>query len=217
MNQPQEAGPALAADGLMPRLLLATNNLGKIGEYRQLLADCGWELVTLADLGLTLDEEEVGDTYEDNARMKAGRPSQGQRPASPRRRLRSRAWTRWAARPGPRSARFGGERDQRPGEGGPSPGAAEGRCRPRDAGAASSASSRSPSPQGEVRLCRGRVRGPGGRGAPRRGRLRLRPHLLPAGARADHGGAASAEEKNAISHRGRAARQASAAPEGAAP
>jgi XTP/dITP diphosphohydrolase len=55
----------------MPQLLLATNNRGKIAEYRQLLADCGWELVTLADLGLTLDEEEVGETYEDNARMKA--------------------------------------------------------------------------------------------------------------------------------------------------
>ena len=55
----------------MPRLILATNNPHKIGEYRQLLADCGWELVTSADLGLTLDGEEVGDTYEDNARMKA--------------------------------------------------------------------------------------------------------------------------------------------------
>jgi len=55
----------------MSRLLLATNNPGKLAEYRTLLAGCGWELVAPADLGLSLPEDEPGDTYEDNARIKA--------------------------------------------------------------------------------------------------------------------------------------------------
>ena len=55
----------------MPRLLLATNNRGKIVEYRALLEGCGWDIVTPAELGLALPEEETGDSYEENARMKA--------------------------------------------------------------------------------------------------------------------------------------------------
>src|SRR5581483_12119490 len=55
----------------MRRLLLATNNAGKVAEFRELLADCGWELVAPADIGRTLDVEETGATYEDNARSKA--------------------------------------------------------------------------------------------------------------------------------------------------
>lgn len=55
----------------MPRLLIATNNAGKIAEFRQLLDRCGWELVTPHDLGLKLDVQESGQTYEENAREKA--------------------------------------------------------------------------------------------------------------------------------------------------
>lgn len=55
----------------MPRLLLATNNLGKAAELRDLLAGCGWELVASADLGVDIDVEETGDTYHENARIKA--------------------------------------------------------------------------------------------------------------------------------------------------
>ena len=55
----------------MPRLLLATNNAGKVAEYRQLLDGCGWELVTPADIGLHLQVEESGQTYGENATMKA--------------------------------------------------------------------------------------------------------------------------------------------------
>ncbi len=60
----------------MPQLLLATNNPGKLAEYRALLEGCGWELVTPAELGIQLPEEETGDTYEENARMKALRGAQ---------------------------------------------------------------------------------------------------------------------------------------------
>ncbi len=55
----------------MPRLLLATNNAGKVAELRQLLDGCGWELVTPADIGLSLQVAESGQSYEDNARRKA--------------------------------------------------------------------------------------------------------------------------------------------------
>lgn len=55
----------------MPRLLLATGNEGKIREYHQLLAGCGWELVTPSELGIELPDEETGDGYEHNAKMKA--------------------------------------------------------------------------------------------------------------------------------------------------
>ena len=36
----------------MPRLLLATNNAGKVAEYDVLLEGCGWEVVTPRDLGI---------------------------------------------------------------------------------------------------------------------------------------------------------------------
>jgi XTP/dITP diphosphohydrolase len=55
----------------MPRLLIATNNPGKIAEFRQLLAGCGWELVTPAELGLELSVEESGQAYAQNATIKA--------------------------------------------------------------------------------------------------------------------------------------------------
>ena len=55
----------------MPRLLVATNNPGKLAEVRRLLNGCGWELVSPAELGLALAEEEPGDTYAENAKIKA--------------------------------------------------------------------------------------------------------------------------------------------------
>ncbi|HWO93781.1 MAG TPA: RdgB/HAM1 family non-canonical purine NTP pyrophosphatase [Dehalococcoidia bacterium] len=54
-----------------PTLLLATNNAGKQREFRELLADCGWELVVPAALRITLDAEENGRTYAENATIKA--------------------------------------------------------------------------------------------------------------------------------------------------
>ncbi len=48
------------------RLVIATGNAGKIGEYRSLLAGAGLEL-SFFDPAV----EEVGETYGDNARLKA--------------------------------------------------------------------------------------------------------------------------------------------------
>jgi XTP/dITP diphosphohydrolase len=48
------------------RLVVATGNAGKLREYRELLAGTGFELVAF-DSGV----EEVGETYAENARLKA--------------------------------------------------------------------------------------------------------------------------------------------------
>jgi len=53
------------------KLLIASNNAGKAIEFRELLAGSGWDIVAPADIGLTLDVEETGSTYAENARLKA--------------------------------------------------------------------------------------------------------------------------------------------------
>ena len=53
------------------KLLLATNNKAKIIEYKSLLLNLPLELVTLAELGITTRVKEVGDSLEENARLKA--------------------------------------------------------------------------------------------------------------------------------------------------
>jgi len=56
----------------MPRVIVATGNRGKLEEIRSALDLPGWEFVTASDLGSsTLDIEETGDTFEENARLKA--------------------------------------------------------------------------------------------------------------------------------------------------
>jgi XTP/dITP diphosphohydrolase len=53
------------------RLLLATNNPGKVREFRRLLEGSGFEVVTPAEAGISLDVEETGHTYAENAALKA--------------------------------------------------------------------------------------------------------------------------------------------------
>jgi len=53
------------------RLLLATNNPGKVREFRRLLRDSGFEVVTPAEAGITIDVEETGSSYAENAALKA--------------------------------------------------------------------------------------------------------------------------------------------------
>jgi len=55
----------------MPRLLLATKNRAKVREYSQLLQGIPYEIVTLADMGVDLEVSETGHTIEDNAAIKA--------------------------------------------------------------------------------------------------------------------------------------------------
>lgn len=53
------------------RLLIATNNPGKVREYATLLAGLPLALVGLADVGITVAVPEDGATFVENARIKA--------------------------------------------------------------------------------------------------------------------------------------------------
>ena len=54
------------------KLLVATQNRGKLKEYRELLSDLQVEWVSLHDVGLgDMDVEETGTTFAENARLKA--------------------------------------------------------------------------------------------------------------------------------------------------
>jgi XTP/dITP diphosphohydrolase len=55
----------------MNKLLIATNNKGKVIELQDILKDTGIELVTPADIHLTLEVEEDGSNYAENAGKKA--------------------------------------------------------------------------------------------------------------------------------------------------
>jgi XTP/dITP diphosphohydrolase len=55
----------------MRKLLVATHNQGKIREYRELLAGLPLEITWLDAQGITVDVEETGATFEENARLKA--------------------------------------------------------------------------------------------------------------------------------------------------
>jgi XTP/dITP diphosphohydrolase len=53
------------------KLLLATNNQGKVREYKNLLKGIPFELVTMAEQGITMEVDEVGKSMEENAGLKA--------------------------------------------------------------------------------------------------------------------------------------------------
>lgn len=54
----------------MEKLVLASNNKGKLNEIRQLLSD-RYEVLSLSDVGIAVDVEETGLTFEENAVIKA--------------------------------------------------------------------------------------------------------------------------------------------------
>lgn len=53
------------------KLLVATNNQGKLKEFNKILGELGIECVSLRDLGITADVEETGATFLENALLKA--------------------------------------------------------------------------------------------------------------------------------------------------
>jgi XTP/dITP diphosphohydrolase len=55
----------------MVRLLIATHNPGKVREYRQLLAGLPLELTCPAQEGLDIEVAETGESFAENARLKA--------------------------------------------------------------------------------------------------------------------------------------------------
>lgn len=53
------------------RVILASNNENKLREMQQILSPLGWEILRQKDVGLHLDPDENGETFEDNSRIKA--------------------------------------------------------------------------------------------------------------------------------------------------
>lgn len=54
------------------RLIIASNNAGKVREYKDLLTPFGFdEVLSLHDAGIVCDADETGSTFEENAAIKA--------------------------------------------------------------------------------------------------------------------------------------------------
>ncbi len=55
----------------MQRILIATHNRGKVTEFAQMMSELPVQAISLDDAGITLEVEETGSTFEENARLKA--------------------------------------------------------------------------------------------------------------------------------------------------
>lgn len=55
----------------MKTMLIATNNQHKVEEFQQMLEPYGYEVKSLKDVGLDIDVEETGTTFQENALIKA--------------------------------------------------------------------------------------------------------------------------------------------------
>lgn len=53
------------------RIVFATGNVGKVKEIQMIMVDMGMEVVSMKEAGITIDIEENGKTYEENAMIKA--------------------------------------------------------------------------------------------------------------------------------------------------
>ncbi len=53
------------------KIVFATSNPNKVREVREMIAPLGYEVVSLKDLGLHVDAEEIASDFEGNARIKA--------------------------------------------------------------------------------------------------------------------------------------------------
>ena len=53
------------------KILLSTNNKKKYNEFKQIVSPLGIEIATPEILGLSLDVEETGSTFEENAALKS--------------------------------------------------------------------------------------------------------------------------------------------------
>lgn len=55
----------------MKKLIFATGNENKMKEIRMILADCGYEILSMKEAGISTDIVEDGTTFEENAAIKA--------------------------------------------------------------------------------------------------------------------------------------------------
>lgn len=56
----------------MTKIIFATGNENKLREIRQIMADCDVEIISMKEAGVFEDIEETGTTFEENALLKAG-------------------------------------------------------------------------------------------------------------------------------------------------
>lgn len=61
----------MVSNGKAPRLLVATRNPGKLEEYAQLLRHTPYQLVSLDEAGVGDEVDETGETFAENAWLKA--------------------------------------------------------------------------------------------------------------------------------------------------
>lgn len=53
------------------RIVFATTNEGKMDEIREIMSDCGLEILSMKEAGIHTDVKEDGSTFEENAKIKA--------------------------------------------------------------------------------------------------------------------------------------------------
>ena len=53
------------------KIIAATQNKGKIKEIREIFAPLGFEVISQSEAGIDIDVEETGETFEENALLKA--------------------------------------------------------------------------------------------------------------------------------------------------
>lgn len=55
----------------MKKMIFATGNAGKMKEIKMIMEDTGYEILSMKEAGVSIDIEENGNTYEENALIKA--------------------------------------------------------------------------------------------------------------------------------------------------
>jgi len=53
------------------KLVIASNNSGKVREFKKLLSPLGYEVISQSEAGINTETEETGATFEENALLKA--------------------------------------------------------------------------------------------------------------------------------------------------
>lgn len=53
------------------KLIIASNNKGKIAEFRQMLEPLGYDVISQSEAGIDIEAEETGTTFAENAAIKA--------------------------------------------------------------------------------------------------------------------------------------------------
>ncbi len=80
------------------KICAATGNAGKLRELRRILEAQGHEVVSQKELGITIEPDETGTTFAENALIKA-EPSARPAVCLPSPMIPACVWTHWAVHP----------------------------------------------------------------------------------------------------------------------